>query len=119
MALWSILLEILKRPTFGDVLAELVMFVIPLWIAVIVGVLVGWAWKPKWANLGRTMLDSSVSKDSVKAIASPPSSLITTLNSMKFQLPSFMSRTAEDGVQKDSSSAPPDIRDDSRFVGYT
>lgn len=119
MALWSILLEILKRPTFGDVLAELVMFVIPLWIAVIVGVLVGWAWKPKWANLGRTMLDSSVSKDSVKAVASPPSSLITTLNSMKFQLPSFMSRTAEDGVRKDSSSAPPDIRDDSRFVGYT
>ncbi|KAJ9173807.1 hypothetical protein P3X46_016908 [Hevea brasiliensis] len=112
MAVWSILLEILKRPTFGDVVIELVMFMIPLWIAVIVGVLVGWAWKPKWANLGRVMFDSSVSKDSATTVASPASLSISTLNSLKFQLPSFISWVANDGIQKDSSSAPPSLRHD-------
>ncbi|XP_045810379.1 uncharacterized protein LOC123904802 isoform X3 [Trifolium pratense] len=32
-----------------DILANLVTFIAPLWIAVIFGVVVGWAWKPKWA----------------------------------------------------------------------
>lgn len=106
MALWSILLEILKRPTTGDVLAELVMLMIPLWIAVFVGVLVGWAWKPKWANLGRELFDSSVPKDSANTVPLPASSSIPSFNSLKFQLPSCISWIADDGIQKDSSSVP-------------
>ena len=49
MALLSILLETLRRLDYGiwDVLSELAMFTVPLWIAVVAGVLVGWAWKPK------------------------------------------------------------------------
>ncbi|CAA7015061.1 unnamed protein product [Microthlaspi erraticum] len=31
--------------------ADLLVFVAPLWIAVAVGVLVGWVWRPKWAYL--------------------------------------------------------------------
>lgn len=31
--------------------ADLLVFVAPLWIAVAVGVLVGWVWRPKWAHL--------------------------------------------------------------------
>ncbi|KAJ9148169.1 hypothetical protein P3X46_030249 [Hevea brasiliensis] len=112
MALWSILLEILNRPTLGDALAELVIFMIPLWIAVIVGVLLGWAWKPKWANLGRVMLDSSVAKDSDNTVASQASSSIPTLNLFKIQLPSFIPWVADDGIQKGTSSAPPTMTDD-------
>lgn len=32
-------------------LADLIVFVAPLWIAVAAGVLVGWVWRPKWAYL--------------------------------------------------------------------
>ncbi|XP_004495515.1 uncharacterized protein [Cicer arietinum] len=32
-----------------DIIGSLVTFIAPLWIAVIFGVVVGWAWKPKWA----------------------------------------------------------------------
>ncbi|GAU29731.1 hypothetical protein TSUD_392190 [Trifolium subterraneum] len=32
-----------------NILGNLVTFIAPLWIAVIFGVVVGWAWKPKWA----------------------------------------------------------------------
>ncbi|KAL4362286.1 hypothetical protein GQ457_04G038080 [Hibiscus cannabinus] len=100
MALVSIFLEILRKPTAGDVLSELIIFIAPLWIAVIVGVLVGWAWKPKWANIGREIsIDSSSSSFG----------FISSLNSIKFQFPSFISWTSDDGVQKDSNSSSSQI----------
>ena len=47
----SVLSEILQRPTIVDVLNEFMMLIVPLWVVVFVGVLVGWAWKPKWTNV--------------------------------------------------------------------
>ncbi|CAL5433558.1 unnamed protein product [Camellia sinensis] len=52
------LFEILQRSTIGDVF----MLMAPLWIAILVGVFVGWAWKPKWANLIANSFDCSASK---------------------------------------------------------
>ena len=43
------LIEILRKPTIGDVVTELALFAAPLWIAVLVGLFVGWAWRPRWA----------------------------------------------------------------------
>ncbi|XP_008778542.2 uncharacterized protein LOC103698325 [Phoenix dactylifera] len=43
------LIEILRKPTVGDVVTELALFAAPLWIAVLVGLFVGWAWRPRWA----------------------------------------------------------------------
>ncbi|KAL8053280.1 hypothetical protein ABFS82_05G061400 [Erythranthe guttata] len=59
MALVSAFLEILQRPNFGDVIFELIVFTTPIWVAVFVGVLLGWAWKPNWANLKLDFLDSA------------------------------------------------------------
>ncbi|XWS50188.1 hypothetical protein CRYUN_Cryun12cG0067600 [Craigia yunnanensis] len=113
MGLVSVFLEILRKPTIGDVLIELVMFIAPLWVAVIVGVLVGWAWKPKWANLGRKMLiDCSASKDSTPVSSESFSTgfgSISSLNLIKFQLPSCISWISDDGAQKDSFSLPPTL----------
>ncbi|XP_065858449.1 uncharacterized protein [Euphorbia lathyris] len=107
MAVWSILLEIFKRPTIGDILTELAMITIPLWIAVLVGVVVGWTWKPKWANLGREFFDSSVSKGFPLSGAS---SYIPSSNSLKFQLPGCISWIADNGIQiNSSSSSQPDL----------
>ncbi|KAK2998628.1 hypothetical protein RJ639_023587 [Escallonia herrerae] len=104
MALISAILEILQRPTIGDVLTELMMLMTPLWIAVFVGVLVGWAWRPKWANL----IDSSKSKGSsdsspissfsglVQPLFSTGLGSIPGLNSLKMQLPSCISWTDGD-----------------------
>ncbi|XP_020092474.1 uncharacterized protein LOC109712985 [Ananas comosus] len=43
------IVEILRKPSVWSVVSELLLFVSPIWIAVLVGLLVGWAWKPKWA----------------------------------------------------------------------
>jgi hypothetical protein len=124
MALGSVLLEILQRPTIGEVLSEILIFVIPLWVAVAVGVLVGWAWKPKWAsNLSREMLlDSKVSKEAKKEgefSATTTSSVIPSFNILKFQLPSCVSWVADDGgFQKDSLSVPPTLNSECRSVVF-
>ncbi|KAK9275566.1 hypothetical protein L1049_022833 [Liquidambar formosana] len=119
MPLVSALWEILQRPTIGDVLGELVLFMATLWIAVIVGVLVGWAWKPKWANLGRGMLVCSVSKDPLQESSTSSSSdkisqslmglgSIPSLNSLKLPLPSCISWISDCGVDKEETfSVPP------------
>lgn len=123
MALGSVLLEILQRPTIGEVLSEILIFVIPLWVAVAIGVIVGWAWRPKWAsNLSREMLlDSKVSKEAEKGefSATTTSSVIPSFNILKFQLPSCVSWVADDGgIQKDSLSVPPTLNSERRSVGF-
>lgn len=84
MALGAALLEILQRPTFGEVIIELGMFMAPIWIALLVGVLVGWAWKPKWANL---TIDS-VPTTHVPASGMLLQNLSSGFSTLKLQVPS-------------------------------
>lgn len=116
MALISVFFEILRRPTFADVFAELMMFMAPLWIAVFVGVLVGWTWKPNWANLGRDTLDFKVSNDSSPASSASSSEKLNQsslgfgsipgLNSLKSQLPICIPWISDFGVDKENTSVP-------------
>lgn len=107
MALVSAFLEILQKPTIGDVVSELMVFMAPIWVAVVVGVFVGWAWKPKWVNL---KLDSVDSNKSPMALAFFPqfSASIPTFTSLKRQIPSWVPDFA---IEKESSSYT-----DCRFV---
>ncbi|TQD98975.1 hypothetical protein C1H46_015445 [Malus baccata] len=120
MALASAFLEILRRPTIVEVLGELMMFITPLWIAVVVGVFVGWAWKPKWANLvGRELLDCPVTKQKESSSSSSSSQssstcigLIPGLSSLKFQLPSCIPWPADERNPKEALSLPPTTNPD-------
>lgn len=116
MALVSALLEIFQRPSMADVLCELVLFIIPLWIAVIVGVLVGWSWKPKWVSLvGRDIFDCSASKhDSSSSVASCFAA-IPSLNSLKLPLSCWPAAAAND---KDTLPPPAVNSDGNRFVPF-
>lgn len=106
MGLASVLLEILQKPSMVDVIRELMMLIAPLWIAVIVGVLVGWAWKPKWANLGLMDSSVSISKESHSRTEDDDSTTTFTAfrNFFKFQLPTCISATSDYGIQKDVPS---------------
>ncbi|XP_021816568.1 uncharacterized protein LOC110758907 [Prunus avium] len=117
MALVSAFLEIFQRPTIVEVLGELMMFITPLWIAVIVGVFVGWAWKPKWASLvGRDLLDCPISKQKECCSSSRTSSTcfgpIPSLSSLRFLLPSYPPWAADDRNQKEALSMPPTTNPD-------
>ncbi|MQM01058.1 hypothetical protein Taro_033802 [Colocasia esculenta] len=90
------LVEILRKPTVAGVVSELMLFCGPLWLAVLVGVLVGWAWRPKWAAhlVGG---DEGTTAGGDPQLPSPPSEApvgsglglgIPSLHSLKAQLPS-------------------------------
>ncbi|KAL3650597.1 hypothetical protein CASFOL_007000 [Castilleja foliolosa] len=59
MALVEAFMEILKRPSIWAMILGLIKFIGPVWIAFFVGVIAGWAWKPRWASLGNCKFDFS------------------------------------------------------------
>lgn len=52
-------LEILERPTVWAMVIGMIQFLGPVWIAFLFGLMVGWAWKPRWASLGNCKFDFS------------------------------------------------------------
>ncbi|CAM0908302.1 unnamed protein product [Alopecurus aequalis] len=45
----DLLAEVFREPTLAGVARELATLAAPLWLAALVGLLVGWAWRPRWA----------------------------------------------------------------------
>ncbi|KAK9291993.1 hypothetical protein L1049_019945 [Liquidambar formosana] len=95
----------------------MILFLGPIWIAFLVGVVLGWAWKPKWVNLGGGKLEYSESKTFDLSAPPSPSPLISSLvksfnlapclNSLKEQPPSCRGAWVVDsGVDKELSSVP-------------
>jgi hypothetical protein len=44
----DLLAEVFREPTLAGVCRELAVLAAPLWLAALVGLLVGWAWRPRW-----------------------------------------------------------------------
>lgn len=59
MASWVLAMEpsgmdiyqIFRKPALVETFVDIAMCLVPLWLAVMIGLLVGWAWKPRWAGL--------------------------------------------------------------------
>ncbi|XP_057951291.1 uncharacterized protein LOC131146043 [Malania oleifera] len=92
MASIEALFEIWRRASIGRVLTDMVVLLGPVGIAFLVGVVIGWKWKPKWASVGRDKLGCVL----VSKTPYSPSSLIASpskkgfgsmfrLNSLKMQ----------------------------------
>ncbi|XP_008785106.2 stAR-related lipid transfer protein 7, mitochondrial-like [Phoenix dactylifera] len=79
------LIGILGKPAVGDGVAELALVAAPLWIAVLVGLFVGWAWRPRWAA---SLVGGE--KASLGGRRLPPSKT-SSVDSLKAQLPSSIS----------------------------
>jgi hypothetical protein len=50
-ALVDLLMGIFRQKTLGGAAMELAALAAPLWVAALVGLLVGWAWRPRWAGV--------------------------------------------------------------------
>nr|GMD10394.1 START domain-containing proteins involved in steroidogenesis/phosphatidylcholine transfer [Ipomoea batatas] len=119
MALVSALLEIFQRPSIGDVILELMVFTTPIWVAVVIGVLVGWAWKPRWANLcaSRDSFDSFV-LSSTGINLQQVFSGFSSIPALKLQIPKCFSWISEETSSplSPNSSSPLQENDRSRVV---
>lgn len=103
------LAEILRKPTVVGVVSELMLFCAPLWLAVFVGLLLGWAWRPGWAAhlVGgdeRQMEDNESQLSSSPSEATEGSGLglgFPSFHSLKAQLPSCVtSLIADESAEK-------------------
>ncbi|XP_022159579.1 uncharacterized protein LOC111025953 isoform X2 [Momordica charantia] len=99
MAVNSFLFETAESPTAYDLVFKILMFIARLWVGIIVGVLVGWIWKPKWADSGRDLFNSSKLKDNLPSSCFAGS--ISSLNSLKIQLPRCLNLTSDCAVEKE------------------
>lgn len=76
------LYETSETDTAGGVLTEIMVFLGAVWIAFIFGVVVGWAWKPKWVSVERdSKLGKLGSLSTCKATSPWPSSPSSSISS--------------------------------------
>lgn len=98
MGLVEALLEILNKPSIGEFMVGILVFMGPVWIAFLLGLMVGWAWKPRWVS-------SVVSKFKFlsPALGSPSEVLATTQTSdlLKVQTKGFDSSVMGVGLKKE------------------
>ncbi|KAJ6410925.1 hypothetical protein OIU84_007642 [Salix udensis] len=73
MALIEALYEVLGNPSsMLGVCTEMVGLLVPLWIAFLIGLVLGWSWKPKWVTRKSDKLSCCVSKILDSSLPSSP-----------------------------------------------
>ncbi|XVE65899.1 hypothetical protein DITRI_Ditri08aG0037000 [Diplodiscus trichospermus] len=45
------LMEFLKRPTVTETFVDILLCAVPIWLAVMIGLVIGWSWRPRWTSL--------------------------------------------------------------------
>lgn len=78
MTLVEAFLDIFERPTLGVIIIGMMQFLGPIWIAFFFSIMVGWAWKPGWASLGKCKFDFSAPLSPSALIPSPVQGLGST-----------------------------------------
>lgn len=88
-------LEILHRPTVREIVLGIVQILGPVWLAFFLGIMMGWAWKPRWARPWHCKLD-------ISAPSSPSSPDVPSLDSCKASTPD----SASSAMDKERTSSP-------------
>ncbi|KAM7257214.1 hypothetical protein ACFE04_012955 [Oxalis oulophora] len=45
------LMDILKKPTITETFVDILLCTVPIWLAVMIGLIIGWSWRPRWTGL--------------------------------------------------------------------
>ncbi|XP_054822809.1 LOW QUALITY PROTEIN: uncharacterized protein LOC129321098 [Prosopis cineraria] len=43
--------EFLKKPSITETLVDILLCAVPIWFAVMVGLVIGWSWRPRWNSI--------------------------------------------------------------------
>ncbi|CAN6234244.1 unnamed protein product [Urochloa humidicola] len=78
-ALVDLLMGIFRQQTLGGAALELAVLAAPLWVAALVGLLIGWAWRPRWA--GVVVGDNAAHQAAAQIPAPPPQPRATAVAS--------------------------------------
>ncbi|XP_022739634.1 uncharacterized protein LOC111291824 isoform X2 [Durio zibethinus] len=45
------LMEFFKKPTITETFVDILLCAVPIWLAVMIGLVIGWSWRPRWTSL--------------------------------------------------------------------
>jgi hypothetical protein len=45
------LMEFLKKPSITETFVDILLCAVPIWLAVMIGLVIGWSWRPRWTGL--------------------------------------------------------------------
>ncbi|XP_057958602.1 uncharacterized protein LOC131151374 [Malania oleifera] len=45
------LMDFLKKPTVVETFVDILLCAVPIWLAVMIGLFIGWSWRPRWTGL--------------------------------------------------------------------
>ena len=45
------LMEFLKKPSIVETFVDILLCAVPIWLAVMIGLVIGWSWRPRWTGL--------------------------------------------------------------------
>lgn len=49
--IYTELMEFMKKPAVVETLVDVLLCAVPIWVAVMVGLAIGWSWRPRWTGL--------------------------------------------------------------------
>lgn len=45
------LVEFFTNPTITETFVDILLCAVPIWLAVMIGLVIGWSWRPRWTGL--------------------------------------------------------------------
>ncbi|KAJ9154205.1 hypothetical protein P3X46_027567 [Hevea brasiliensis] len=45
------LMELWKKPSITETFVDILLCAVPIWLAVMIGLVIGWSWRPRWTGL--------------------------------------------------------------------
>ncbi|KAJ7979924.1 StAR-related lipid transfer protein like [Quillaja saponaria] len=45
------LVDFLKKPTITETFVDILLCAVPIWLAVTIGLVIGWSWRPRWTGI--------------------------------------------------------------------
>ncbi|KAL8534676.1 hypothetical protein ACS0TY_010631 [Phlomoides rotata] len=82
----------------------------PVWVSFLLGIMVGWAWKPRWATLGNCKFDFSTPSSPSSALVPPPINngfdSASSSDSCKVGTASDASSVMDNGLEKEQKVIP-------------
>ena len=44
-------MDFMKKPSVIETLLDILLCAVPIWVAVMIGLVIGWSWRPRWTGL--------------------------------------------------------------------
>ncbi|OIT02565.1 PREDICTED: uncharacterized protein LOC109227253 [Nicotiana attenuata] len=48
---WVGLVELINKPAIMETFVDILVCIVPIWVAIMIGLMIGWSWRPRWTGL--------------------------------------------------------------------